>query len=272
MAGLRALALDEEECLAQCRLILEHACGYSAGEQILHASDQLPPDCLQAIDSIISQRRQNIPLQYLLGYAYFGNLKFKVESGVFIPRSDTETLVNVAYEKLKGQEKAKFAEVGVGSGAITISLLNKLKSCTALGIDINAKAIAITKENAKTHHVDDRLELICADFIAALPYNLNAIISNPPYIPNWQKESLSKQIADHEPVEALYGFDQDGLSFYRTLSEVAAGHLNPGGFIAVEVGDGQSEAVCEIFARANWRAIEQHEDIHKLARVVVACR
>ncbi len=271
LAGaLRAAGIESLESQREAELIFEHVTGLTPAQQVLKANDPIDDEQWRVIRSILRRRAQRVPLQYCLGSADFMGLKLAVCPGVFIPRTDTESLVEVALELTAGLPAPHLAEIGCGSGAITIALLKRLADARLTAIDISPAAVAATRQNALAHKVFERMTLVHGPWISCLPDNLDAIVSNPPYIPRSQAGSLDREVGEHEPPEALFGEDDDGLGFYRKLSTIAPGHLKGGGFVVLEVGDGQAEQVRSIFRDKGWQRISTHADVNGLLRVVSA--
>lgn len=270
LSALRLAGIEESECRREADLIIEHATGLRLSEQILKADQILSQEALETIEFIITQRRQRMPLQYCLGHTYFMGLKFVVRPGVLIPRTDTEALVETALRRLEKIACPAIAEIGTGSGAIAVSLLVRRTDAQVTGIDISANAVALTYENALLHRVLDRLTFIESDWKDALPLNLDAIVSNPPYIPVSQGQDLLPEVGRYEPPEALFGQGEDGLEFYRDFSQTGAAHLKPGGLAVLEVGDGAAESVADILRLCGWQSVEVNLDLNQLPRVVSA--
>lgn len=270
VAGLRAAGIEEAECRREADLIVEHATGWRLAEQILKADADPGPLAAGEISRILEKRRRRVPLQYILGYTHFFGLRFRVSPGVFIPRPDTETLVEVTLVLCRESRAYRLAEIGVGTGAVAVSILKHRPSATFVGMDVCQAAVDLARENATTHGVIDRITIVARDWREMLLADLDGLISNPPYIAPGAKESLEAEISRYEPVAALYGWDEDGLGFYRELSARAPLSLRPGGFVAVEVGDGQAEAVARIFAESGLASTFVHVDLNGLPRVVSA--
>lgn len=269
---LLQLGVDEQEARCQAGLIIEHATGLKLSDQLLKESEELDSQASLVIENLLGRRKQREPLQYCLGYAYFMGFKFKIRQGVFIPRSDTETLANCAISLLKQKINPLVCEIGVGSGAVSISILKANPKVQLVAIDSSPEAALLTRENAKEHDVLDRLQIIISDWQTALPSNLDAIVSNPPYIPWANRSSLAPEITDWEPEEALFGADEDGLAFYRRLMVQGVKHLKSDGFIVVEIGDGQADAVTKLFLDGGWKRPIVHLDLNGLPRVISASR
>lgn len=268
--SLSGIGLDGQEAARQAEMIIEYATGLPPVEQIVKADKLLGEEELARLETVLAQRQARMPLQYCLGYAWFMGMKLSVRPGVLIPRHDTECLVAVACELLAGNPAARIVDVGTGSGAIAIALLRHLPEATVHAIDINLQAVELCRENALALNVWSRLTLVNSDWISAMPAHCDAIISNPPYIPRCEYDSLPSEISQYEPESALFGSDADGLGFYRQIASLGQEYLKESGFIAVEVGDGQAHCVLRIFQDAGWSQVSIHNDIHGLARVVSA--
>jgi release factor glutamine methyltransferase len=269
---LEAAGIELQEVRREAELICEHATGWTLSQQILNAESPVPIEAMRVILDIVERRKKRIPLQYLFGYAYFMGLKLTVRPGVLIPREDTETLVLTVLDYLAARPTCHLCDIGIGSGAISIAVLERRGSATITGIDISADAVVLTRENALLHGVHDRLTIIHDDWEASLPGDLDGIVSNPPYIPSGERGQLLPEVADHEPPEALFGRGRDGLDFYRKLSKVGQGFLKTDGFFAVEVGDKQAHAVRDIFAEHGWRNLRVDRDLNGIERVVSGLR
>jgi release factor glutamine methyltransferase len=277
--GLTAAGVEQAEAERESVLVIEHVTAFNAAAQILHANEHLSRDQNEQVDEILQKRGRRMPLQYCLGYQWFMGTKFLVQPGVFIPRTDTETLVVVAKDLLTrvsrlhqpGAPALTVGEIGIGSGAISISLLKQMPSLQIVACDVSAQALSVAAANAGRHGVGERLQLLAGDWTVVMPRSLNAIISNPPYIPPCQKQQLQPEVRDYEPEAALFGPGDDGLGFYRAIASCGKSFLADGrGLVAVEVGDGQSEAVRAMFAADAWTDCQVHFDVNGLARVVSA--
>jgi release factor glutamine methyltransferase len=274
------LGLDQSEARAEARLIVEHVSAMSYAEQLISDLKQFPQEWNDKIATILDDRRNHRPIQYCLGEASFCGLKFAIEEGVLIPRIDTESLVQVvtdwAWKRDQPQHSLesllkplKFADLGVGSGVLAITLLKKFPNATCWGCDPSQQAIDLTRRNAELHEVADRLELDCSDWTDMPPHDFDVIVSNPPYIPLAQKSELPQEIAGFEPAQALFVEDEDGLSFYRKFASELPKHFGyNGGLLALECGDKQSLAVLNLLRAEGFKNIKIHKDANNLPRVV----
>jgi release factor glutamine methyltransferase len=271
-AALLAAGIESGEARREAELIVEHVTGLSLAQQVIQADNSVSEEQQATVQRILKQRQARVPLQFCFGYAHFMGLKLAVRPGVFIPRGDTETLVQVACSRLKSEAPVRLADVGTGSGAIAIAVLKLVSTAIVTAIDISPEAVALTKENAMLHGVWQRVRLVHSDWRSALPTDLDAILSNPPYIPRSDRSLLEPEVVEHEPELALFGGDDDGLSFYRELSTVGQSHLRSDGWIALEVGDRQSASVQAVFQQAGWKEVEIVADLNGLPRVLTALK
>jgi release factor glutamine methyltransferase len=270
---LGSAGVEKEEAACEAQLIVEHVVGHDRSQQILHAQEQISNQQEAEMEAILRKREARVPLQYCLGYGWFMGMKLAVRPGVFIPRTDTETVVVVAHQLLLDLklDKAVVAEIGIGSGAISIAMLRLMPGLHIVACDVSEDALTVAKENAVLQKVSDRLTLLAGDWRQVLPLEADAIVSNPPYIPAHEKDSLEPEVKDNEPSGALFGSGLDGLGFYRELSCEGFRHLrNRRGFVAVEVGDGQAQAVSGILLARDWKNPAIHNDVNGLPRVVSA--
>lgn len=227
------------------------------------------------LKSIINQRIKRIPLQYILKKQNFMGYDFKVNSNVLIPRPETEILVETVVNlfKEKRDEKIIIADIGCGCGVIAILLTKILPNIKKIyAIDISQDALNITYENIRLLKIpEEKIELLQGDKLSPLPQNikLNCIVSNPPYIPEKEINSLQPEIVKYEPKLALNG-GKDGLDFYRYFSEHSHKYLVNGGYLCLEIGHNQFSAIKRIFINnKNLKLINVHLDLNKIKRNVV---
>mgnify|MGYP000671796847 FL=1 len=221
---------------------------------------------------MIDRRAERIPLQHLTGVQEFMGFEFYVNEHVLIPRQDTETLVELVLKEQKGKDAA-LLDVCTGSGCIAISLalMGGYRDVTAL--DVSREALAVAARNAqrllKEH--EGEFNLIESDMFERLEPDrrYDIIVSNPPYIPSHDIEGLEPEVRDYEPRMALDG-TADGLAFYRILAEGCRKHLCPGGYVYMEIGFDQGQAVSRMFEMQGYVQVEVMKDMAGLDRVVRA--
>lgn len=201
---------------------------------------------LERLNQLLSQRSTGIPVQYLLHSAYFMGMEFYVDDRVLIPRQDTETLVESAVDALRGLHEPRLLDLCTGSGAIGLSIKALMPAVRVTLADISADALDVARINARALNVD--VDIRQGDlFSAVASERFDFILSNPPYIPRKDLGMLQQEVL-HEPELALNGGD-DGLDFYRRIAEAANKHLNPGGFLFLEVGIGEAAAVLDMVTK-----------------------
>jgi release factor glutamine methyltransferase len=201
---------------------------------------------LAAYRAMVARRGRREPLQHILGTQEFCGLDFEVSPDVLIPRHDTETLVNEALSR--NPAAGTVLDVGTGSGCIAVILAAKLPAAAVTAVDISANALTIARKNAEKHHV--AIEFFQGSLFEPVPgRSFDLIVSNPPYIPGKEIETLEPEVRDFDPRAALDG-GGDGLAIYRDLIPGAVQHLNQAGWLLVEVGAGQAGDVAELFRQA----------------------
>lgn len=232
---------------------------------------------LDAYRELVKRRAAGEPLQAILGETEFYSRTFKVEPGVFIPRPETERLVETAAELLAPGDRNHIApvavEVGCGSGIVAVSLALEVPRLELWATDVDPAAVALTRRNARTHGVDGRLTVLQGSRFAPLPEHLKGgvdlLVSNPPYVRTEEIDDLAPEVAEHDPRTALDG-GSDGLDFYRALAAGLATWLRPGGWVAVEIGHDQATAVGEAFTAAGTGEPRVVRDYADRDRVVAA--
>ncbi len=258
------------EPVLSARLLLQHATYRSHSGLLLLYNKPILPQILAYYRFLINRRKRFEPLPYILGYHYFMDFTLEIRRGVFIPRPETEILVEVAIKKLR-DKKGIVIDMGTGTGAIAIALARFCPGLSLIGIDISREAIALARRNARLNGVGSRIIFRRADISNAELPQAVAIISNPPYIPTYQLPRLPLQIRLYEPMEALDG-GEDGLEIIRLIVSRAREILLPGGYLILEVGEGQSERVKEIFIQNGFEDVEVFKDLLKIERIVSGVR
>ena len=199
-------------------------------------------------------------------------LDFFVKEGVLIPRPDTETLVEEIIDLCKDKsEKIDILDIGTGSGAITVSLAKYIENSKVMSFDISDIPLEVGKINAINNKVDNKIEFIKSDLFSAIQdkqKQFDVIVSNPPYIPKKDIETLHTQVKDYEPYNALEG-GEDGLDFYRNITKESVKYLKQDGILAYEVGHDQAEDVSEIMKSYGYTKIYKKKDIQGIDRVVI---
>jgi release factor glutamine methyltransferase len=219
---------------------------------------------LAGFRGMVARRAKREPLQYILGSQEFRGLDFRVAPGVLIPRHDTETLVEEAVRRAK--PAAAVLDIGVGSGCIAIALAKELPDADVMGVDASSAALELARDNADRNGV--RVTLFEGSLFEPFPgRRFDLIVSNPPYIPTADLETLQPEVREYEPRSALDG-GPNGLLFYRLIVPAATEHLNPGGWLLFEVGIGQAGDVTAILAQHGFTEFFTARDPGGIERVV----
>ena len=239
----------------------------------VHFDQPLEQSELAAYRECIKRRVQHEPVAYITGHRDFMGLDFKVTKDTLIPRPDTEILVEAVLQRLPAAgENSTLADIGTGTGAICLSLLNYLPKLKAMAVDISPGALAVAQENSVSLGLSQRVEFLQGDLLEPLKAKgelLNAIVSNPPYIPKADIATLASDVRAYEPMGALDG-GEDGLDFYRRLLAESGDLLKDGGFLAMEVGIHQARQL-EALAKdmSQWGKCEILRDLAGIERVVI---
>ena len=228
---------------------------------------EVSQEALKNADKMLERRINGEPLQYIKGECEFYGLNFKVGEGVLIPRADTETAVEAVLEV--ASKNAKIADLCSGSGCIAVSLKKNLNSADIYAYEISDKAISYLTENAKLNDVD--IKIIKADVTQNQnETNFDIIVSNPPYLTGDDMNSLQKEVT-FEPKTALFG-GNDGLDFYRKITEIWADKIVDNGYLIYEIGINQQDAVAEILENSGFCEVEFKKDINGIIRTVCGRR
>lgn len=220
------------------------------------------------LETLLKRRANGEPLQYILGGAYFMGLRFSVDKRVLIPRQDTETLAESAIIALRSMKKPRVLDLCTGSGAIGISIKTLIPSAEVTLADVSRDALDVAHKNA--HDLNADVDVRHGDLFKAVGRDqFDLIASNPPYIPRGDIDALQKEV-QYEPLLALDG-GEDGLDVYRRIAKEAPAHLKPEGYVYLEVGIGQADAVLQLI-RENIDCAESGviNDLNGVPRVVWA--
>ena len=238
-----------------------------------------PGDCgaMLTFRASVNQRCRRVPLQQITGHAGFMGLDFKVNRHVLIPRADTETLAETVLAQEKERD-IRVLDLCTGSGCIAIALKHHGNYASVTAAELDREALNVAIRNASI--LKTEIRLVQSDLFDAFekpdtgeketadrPARFDVIVSNPPYIPGSEIDSLDPEVRDHDPRLALDG-GEDGLDFYRRISEGAVRHLVPGGRIYFEIGCDQADAVMQILEQAGFSGITVVKDLAGLDRTI----
>ncbi len=250
----------------------ESLASMSRSELIKNPAKILTPEISKALLDGLAQLKQQKPLQYLLGESWFYKLPFKVSPAVLIPRPETEELVELAIDFLKKEGIGKkVLDIGTGSGCIPISIKKNIEASDMTSIDISAEALAIAKENALTHATEINFQQ--CDFLEEENWErldkYEVIISNPPYIPEEEKNLLDKNVTMFEPHIALFVEDKHPLIFYEKIADFGKNHLAKNGIILLETHENYADKVADLFNDKGYMSTIK-KDMYDKKRMVIA--
>lgn len=257
--GIEGAALD-------ARLLLQAV--MNIGHDDIVADPQRRVADISVFESYLARRKTFEPVSRILGEREFYGRRFKVTPDVLDPRPDTETLVDAVLPRLKAHAAPHILDLGTGTGILAITLLCELPHATALATDISSDALGVAMENAVSLGVADRLNIQCTDWFRDVEGRFDLIVSNPPYIPRRDIESLMPDVRNFDPRLALDG-GPDGLAAYRAIAEGARQHLKISGEVSVEIGEDQAAAVRDLFLHNNFNNLEIFSDLAGRNRVLI---
>ncbi|MGI4827131.1 MAG: peptide chain release factor N(5)-glutamine methyltransferase [Janthinobacterium lividum] len=257
--------------------LLLHVLGRDRAWLLAHPDALLTAAQDATFDALITRRAAREPLQYLTGYQEFYGLDLHVSPAVLIPRPETELLVEAVLDWAQEPVPASLhlVDVGTGSGAIALALATHLASAEITALDLSLEALAVAQANAQRLGLAKRVRFLHSDLLDAVPPNLtsghrvDAIVSNPPYVPQKDKPTLQPEVRDFEPHGALFAGD-DGLAIYQRLIPEAFALLRPRGLLAMEFGFGQKADLATLLH--SWENVRFLDDLAGIPRVVLATR
>lgn len=255
------------------RQLLAHVSGKTreqlVAHQELYASDATYMELQAAVQRVINGE----PLAYILGEWEFYGMKLTVTPDVLIPRDDTCALASLAVKQaLYLDQDPRILDLCTGSGCVGLAIAHRVKDARVTLADISREALAVAKRNVIAQKLSGKVSCIQVDALKEPPAFLgkfDMIVSNPPYVTTWEMQQLDSSVKDYEPHLALWG-GEDGLNFYRSIAEHFKTCLKPGGFVCLEFGMGQGDAVCEILTRNGFQILERVCDYNQRERAVLA--
>src|SRR6266581_7853022 len=270
---LKAAGLENAE--READWLLAHALRLSQGQLLAAGNAPLTPRQAEQAWTYIDRRAAREPLQYILGTQEFGGLEIAVTSDVLIPRPETTLLVEEAARAIGGQRRSLVADVGTGSGCIAIAVAKTCPQAMLWATDISWPALVVARRNALQHDVGKQVQFVQADLLGSFSASdegiFDAIVSNPPYIPEGEMERLQPEVSRYEPRLALAA-GADGMTYYRRLLSAAAVLLKPDGCLIVELGIGQFNPVSALADRTRLSVLHCRKDQAGIERALVLRR
>jgi release factor glutamine methyltransferase len=259
-AGVDSPALD-------ARMLIEAATGATRLEILTDPYRVLAADAQARAEALIARREAREPVSQIVGYRDFRVHRFAVTKDVLTPRPETELLVEIALERVPLESPQRVIDFGVGSGAILLSILAQRPLAEGVGVDVSRAALAVAQQNARTLKID-RATFVHSDWDAEIDGQFDLVVSNPPYIRTGALLLLDPEVGKYEPHLALDG-GPDGLDGYRSVLAASKRLLKPGGSFAMELGQGQSQAVWALADEIRLMPEAVRDDLAGIARVLV---
>jgi len=268
--GIESGRLDAELLLAEIlemdrlRLYLEH-------------DRPLSPTELARFRPILLERARRKPLQYILGRTQFRELDLRIDPRALIPRPETEELVEAVLDRTRREDgnDMRALDIGTGSGAIALSLAAEGPFVQVVGTDVSPAALELARENAVRLGLGSKVELRLGELYGALEpgERFDVLVSNPPYVSVAELAEVEPEVRDWEPRGALVSEGADGTDFTLALIDGAAAHLDPGGLLAVEVGEGRAGRIADkVKSTGQFESVEVLRDLSRRERFVLARR
>lgn len=253
-------------------ILLAHSLGKTRSSLLAHYRDEVDDSLGRVFFARVGERCRGKPLQYILGQQEFRGLLFEVSPAVFIPRPETEFVVEAALEHL-AEGGLELADVGTGSGCLAISLAVALPRARVWATDLSEAALEVARRNAARHGVERKITFLQGDLLKPLirrlgKGQLDAVVSNPPYVGPEELSGLQKEVRDWEPRLALVG-EEEASGLYGRLLSQAQVRLRPGGLLIMEIGYSMQEAVCGLLGQG-WDLLGVTDDLNGIPRVVSA--
>ena len=274
---LREAGIAPDEADLDARLLAEHVLGWDTARFFSAADESEPPGFASGYETLVARRAAREPISYITGRHEFWNLSFEVSPAVLIPRPETELVVEVGLELLKGPgprgvHSWAIADVCTGSGCVAVALAHECRSAFVIATDVSDAALDVARRNAARHRADARIRFTNADLLAGIVGAFDLIVSNPPYVPERERAALEPEVREHEPAAALFG-GADGLAVIRRLIAEAPPHLEPGGALVFEIGAGQADEVGQLISRTpGLTMVGLRPDLQGIPRTAIARR
>ncbi len=252
----------------QAELLLAHALETSRSMMLARLNESIAPDVAARYAASVARRAQHEPLAYIIGHQEFYGLDFIVDRRVLIPRHETETLVQLALERVQKILSPVIVDVGTGSGALALTLAHHLPRARVFALDQSRDALDVARLNAKRLNVESRVEFLLSDLLDALGDAFDLLVANLPYIPSTRFDQLPREIRAFEPRAALDG-GEDGLVVMRRLLAQLESHAKRNAVALLEISEEQGNAAIEMARRILPGAVVTlHPDLERLDRVM----
>ncbi len=267
----RAAGIPAAEADLDARLLAREVLGWDAAKYLTSSSDTPAPGFEGRFEAMVARREAREPMAYILGRQEFWGRVFSVTPAVLIPRPETELIIETALGLgLDRQAPLYIADIGTGSGCLAVTFAAEFPNARVIATDTSGAALAVAQQNANALGVAGRLTVMRADGLGGIPGPFDLIVSNPPYIPDSDRQGLQPEVVAHQPAGALFG-GADGLDVTRRVVTEAGRALRPSGFLLVEFGAGQADRVTELISAApGLTMVALKRDLQGIPRTLVA--
>lgn len=263
---------EPEEIRSVYELVLELGLGLGRTAYHLHADKACSEQEGHQLAGYLERLLKNEPVQYVLGKCVFYGWEVEVESGVLIPRQETEELVAWIVEDWRGRAAVRVIDFGTGSGCIAVSLAKSLNGSQVWAVDISGRALEVAARNAELQGVE--LQGVKGDMLAMgaadLPDSVDIMVSNPPYVRRQEAGQMAANVLDFEPHEALFVEEADPLVFYEAVLRLAGSRLAPNGAIYFEINEAFGQEMTELCYKHGFTRVELRKDLNGKDRMVKA--
>lgn len=260
-------------------LLLAHVLGITREQLILHTDREVTPQQAAKFEGFVTRREKSEPIAYIIGKKEFWSLDFAVSRDTLIPRPDSEILVEAALKRAENIAHARetplslidigILDIGTGTGCLLIAIMKSLPQTHGVGVDISEAALRMAEMNSKTHGIGSCVQFKQSNWCDEVNGIFDLIISNPPYIAEGDMAHLMKDVVAYEPITALVS-GVDGMDSYRMISRQLQAKLAPGGYVLLEVGQGQASHVAAMLEEQGLVMDEIRRDLAQIPRCVIA--
>ncbi len=254
-------------------LVFEHILNYKRIDISLNKEKPIEKKIENQFQEILNQLDSGKPIQYILGYSWFYDMKLIVNENVLIPRRETEELVHWIIRDLEVMTRKDFSiyDICTGSGCIALSLKKKFPQCNIVATDISSAALAVAKANSEMENLP--LQFLEMDALnMTIKANPDIIVSNPPYVLSSEKALMERKVTDFEPALALFVPDNDPLIFYRKIASWAYTNLVSGGKLYFEINESMSEEINNLLTETGFNRIDRRKDLQEKFRMFRAIK
>jgi release factor glutamine methyltransferase len=239
---------------------------------VLHPNETLSDENLQKWNQFLSKLMQGKPIQYILGTTEFYGLPFIVNENVLIPRPETEELIDCILEDYQQKDEISILDIGSGSGCIPIVLNAKMPLAKIVSWDVSEKALETAQKNNQLNKTNVAFELQDILKVENIPFSVDVIVSNPPYVQITEQAEMKKNVLDFEPHLALFVPENDPLLFYRKIGTLAWQHLNENGALYFEINQYLGNETMELLRAIGFQNLELRKDFMKNDRMIKAVK